>query len=204
MVRRYAQIQEASQWGKQASKRLHGCFKRGVSDISDSLKSSGTVLLVSLLIASKAVLLMGMWLGYLSTITWWIITLQPLWPIESVQAAAPLQISHCEDRMYWLDGYSTIWDVGAYFSGSWDGGQMSDNLDFFGEVLGLILVFCLFHYYIIHIHAWRAVLRVHDVVINRWDVYFWDRHSGSNRTLFMTIMLLVVRYLCSAAVSVND
>ena len=43
---------------------------------------------------------------------------------------------------------------------------MGDNLELFGEVLGLFLVFCLFHYYIIHIHASRAELRVHDVGIN--------------------------------------
>jgi len=30
---------------------------------------------------------------------------------------------------------------------------MGDNLEFFSEVLGLFLVFCLFYYYIIHIHA---------------------------------------------------
>ena len=44
---------------------------------------------------------------------------------------------------------------------------MSENLEFFGEVLGLFLVFCLFSDYIIHIHACRAVLRVQDVGINR-------------------------------------
>jgi len=30
---------------------------------------------------------------------------------------------------------------------------MGDNLEFFGEVLGIFLVFCLSCYYIIHIHA---------------------------------------------------
>jgi hypothetical protein len=43
--------------------------------------------------------------------------------------------------------------VGWAFSGTLDGGQMGDNLEFFGEVLGLFLVFCLFEYYIIHIDA---------------------------------------------------
>jgi hypothetical protein len=69
MVRRGAQIQEASRRRKQASKSLNGSFKRGLSDSSDTLKSSETVLLVSLPITSKALLLMRMWLGYASTIT---------------------------------------------------------------------------------------------------------------------------------------
>jgi len=43
---------------------------------------------------------------------------------------------------------------------------MGDILEFFGEVLGLFLVFCLFYYYIIQIHTWRAVLRVHEVGID--------------------------------------
>jgi len=55
--------------------------------------------------------------------------------------------------MHWLDGCSRIRVVGAYFSGTLEGGQMGDNLEFFGEVLGLFLVFCLLYYYIIHIHA---------------------------------------------------
>jgi len=55
--------------------------------------------------------------------------------------------------MQWLDGCSRICVAGGYFSGTLEGGQMRDNLDFFGEVFGLFLVFCLFYYYIIHIHA---------------------------------------------------
>ena len=43
--------------------------------------------------------------------------------------------------------------MGGYFSGTLEGGQMGDSLEFFGEVLGLFLLFCLFCYYIIHIHA---------------------------------------------------
>jgi hypothetical protein len=69
--------------------------------------------------------------------------------------------------MHLLDGCSRICFVGGYFSGTLEGGRMGDNLEFFGEVLGLFLVFCLFCYYIIHIHAGRAVLRVHDVGIDR-------------------------------------
>jgi len=44
-------------------------LQRGLSDRSDTLKSSETVLLVALPITSKALLLMRMWLGYVSTIT---------------------------------------------------------------------------------------------------------------------------------------
>jgi len=36
--------------------------------------------------------------------------------------------------------------VGGNFSGTLEGGWMGDNLDFFGEVLGLLLVLCLFQY----------------------------------------------------------
>jgi len=43
--------------------------------------------------------------------------------------------------------------VGGYFSGTLEGGRMGDNLEFLGEVLGLLLVVCLLYYYMIHIHA---------------------------------------------------
>jgi hypothetical protein len=43
--------------------------------------------------------------------------------------------------------------VGGDFSVTLQGGQMGDNLEFFGEVLDLFLVCCLFYYYIFHIHA---------------------------------------------------
>jgi len=55
--------------------------------------------------------------------------------------------------MHWLDSCLMISVVGGYFSGTLEGGRMGDNLEFFGEVLGPFLVFCLFYYYIIHIHA---------------------------------------------------
>jgi len=55
--------------------------------------------------------------------------------------------------MHWLDGCLRIRILGGYFSGTLEGGQMVDNLEFFGEILGLFLVFCLFYNYIIHIHA---------------------------------------------------
>jgi len=34
--------------------------------------------------------------------------------------------------------------VGGYFPGTLEIGRMGDNLEFFGEVLGLFLVFCLY------------------------------------------------------------
>jgi hypothetical protein len=57
------------------------------------------------------------------------------------------------DAMSILDGCSRIRIVGGYFSGTMKGGQMGDNLEFIGEVLGLRLVLCLLYYYIILIHA---------------------------------------------------
>jgi len=56
--------------------------------------------------------------------------------------------------------------VGGYFSGTLEGGPIGDNFEVFGEVLGPDLVFCLFYYFIGHIHAWRAVLEVYDIGIN--------------------------------------
>jgi len=172
MLRCCAQIQEASQQPKEAYKSSNGSFPGGLSGSSDKLESSDTVLLVSLPITRKALLLMWMWLGYTSTIKLWILPLQVLWPIESVHRAAQLQISHCEDGMHRLDGCSRISVVGGYFSGTLEGGRMGDNLECFGEVLGLFLVFCLFYYDIGHIHAWRAVPRVPDVKNNHWDTCF--------------------------------
>ena len=43
---------------------------------------------------------------------------------------------------------------------------MGHNLEFLVEVFCLFLVYCLFYYYIGHIHACRAVLGVHDVGID--------------------------------------
>jgi len=45
-----------------------------------------------------------------------------------------------------------LW-VGGYFTGTPEGGRIGDNLEFFVEVLGLFVVFCLFYYYIGCIHA---------------------------------------------------
>jgi len=106
MLRHSTQIQEASQRLQQASNISNGNFKRGLSHSSDTLKSSETVLLVSLPITNRAIFPMRMWLGYPSIITLWILPLQELWRIGSVQATARLQISRYEDVLHWLDGCS--------------------------------------------------------------------------------------------------
>ena len=43
--------------------------------------------------------------------------------------------------------------VGGYISITLEGGRMGDNLECFGEVLGLFVVFCLYYDYISHMHA---------------------------------------------------
>ena len=188
MGRRGAQIQEDSWQRKQASKRFNSGFNQGITDSSDTLKSSGIVLLLSLQNTGNAFCLMRMWLGYASMITFWILPLQAVWPIGSIQPASQLQICRCENGMHWLDGCSRICIVGGYISETLEGGRMGDNLELFGCVLCVFLVFWVFHYYIIHIHTWRTVLRVHDVGINHWNIDFWETHSGSNRTRCMAIM----------------
>jgi hypothetical protein len=100
--------------------------------------------------------------------------------------------------MHCLDSGSRIWIVGAYFFGTSEGEWMGDNWEFFSESLGLFLVFSLFYYYIIHIQTWRAVLRVHDVGIDHWHMYFRDGHSGCDRTLCLAILWLIVWYLYTA------
>jgi len=111
------------------------------------------VLIVSLPITISASLLMRISLAYLGMITLCILPQQVLWPIGRVHAATQLEISCCEDGMHWLDGCLRICIVGGYFSGTLEGGQMGNNLQLFGVVLGLFLVFSLFYYYIGHIHA---------------------------------------------------
>jgi len=188
MVRLSAQIHAASPPRNQASKHLNRSFKQILSDSSNTLKSSNTVLLVSVQSTSQASFLMRMWHGNASTITLWILPPQALWPKGILQAATQLQISGCEDGMRWLASCLRIWVVRGNFSYTLEGGQMGDNWEFFGEVMGFFLVFCLFYYYIIHIHACRAVLDVHIVGINRWDFCLWEMHSGSDSTPCMAIM----------------
>jgi len=149
-------------------------------------------------VPSKTLLLMRIWLGYLNTIMVRILLPQALWPVEGVQAASQLQIGCCEDGKYWQDGCSWIRVVGGYFSAIWMGWWMRNNLEFFGEDLGLFLLVCVLYYYTTHILARRAQLRVHDVGIHRWADCFWTQHSGSNWTLCMAIMNLAVQYWCLA------
>jgi len=145
-----------------------------------------------------------MWLGTARTITLWILLLRALLPMGSVEAAAQEQIRHCKVGMHWLDGWWRIVIVAVYFSGTLEGGWIGDCLEFAGEVLSLFWVFCVHYDYISHIHAWRAVFRVHHVGIYRLDADFWEMHSGSDRTPCKAIMWLVVDYLHPAEVSPND
>jgi len=131
ILRRGAQIQEASQCRKPASKHSNGIFKGILSDSSNTLMSSKTVLLVSLLFTSKVLFLIRMWLGCMSTITLWILPLRTHWPKECVVAAAWLQISRCEDGMHWMHDCQKISFVRGYFCSTLAGGQMGDNLEFF-------------------------------------------------------------------------
>jgi hypothetical protein len=57
--------------------------------------------------------------------------------------------------------------VGGYFSGTLEGGLMGDNLEFFGEVLGRFLVFCLLYYYFVQIDAQHAEWRIHNIGMNQ-------------------------------------
>jgi hypothetical protein len=68
-----------------------------------------------------------------------------------VQAATHLKITWCADGMRWLDGCSKISVWNGCFPTTLEGRWMGDYLEFFGVVLGLILMFCMFSYYIIHV-----------------------------------------------------
>jgi hypothetical protein len=105
------------------------------------------MILVCLPLRSNALLLMRMWLGFVSTITLWILPLQALWPIETGQAGTQREIHSCQDGMHWVNGCLRISVVGGYFSDTLECGQMGDSLEFFGEVFGLFLVFCLSLHY---------------------------------------------------------
>ena len=99
---------------------------------------------VTLSITSKLSLLMRTWFGYTNMITLWILPLWALWQIGSVKSAIRLHISHSEDEMHCMVDCSKICIEGGYFSATLEGGRMGDNLELFGQVLGLFLVFCLF------------------------------------------------------------
>jgi len=101
----------------------------------------------------KSLLLMRMWLAYVSTVKLSILLLWALCAIGSMQSGTQLEIGCCGNGMNRLDRCSRIRVVGGYFSGTLEGGLMGDNLEIFGEVLGVCLLFYLFYYYIGHIHA---------------------------------------------------
>jgi hypothetical protein len=126
------------------------------------------------------------------------------WQIGSVQASSQLEMGRCEGIMHSLVISWRMCVVGGYFSHTLEGGQMGDNLEIFGKVLGFLFLLCLFFYYICHIHVWMAGLIVHHVGISCWKASFCERHSGSNRTQCMAIMSVVVQYLYSAEVCPND
>jgi len=183
IVRLGTQIQEASQRRKESFKSLYGSFNTGWSDSSDSLKSIRNCALGLFADYEQCHVADDTVAWLCEQDHWWIFPLQAPRAIGIVQPAAQLQISHCEDGMDWLVRCWMICILSAYFPGTLEGGRMGDNLEFFGEVVGLFLVFCVLYYYIIHIHAWRAVLRVYNVGSNHWDVCFWEGHSGSDMTL---------------------
>jgi len=137
MLRHSSQFQESSQQRKQALKSSNWSFNGRLSFRSDTLMPSETVRFVSLPITRNEWLMTTMWLGYASTITLEILLLQALWRMGSIQVAAQLLISHCEEEMHWLDSCSRICVVGGYISGTLESGWMGDNLVLFGEVLGL-------------------------------------------------------------------
>jgi hypothetical protein len=56
-----------------------------------------------------------------------------------------LQIDPCEDGMYLLNGFLRISFVGGYFSGTLEGGQMGNNLEFF---IRFLVSFWCFDYFI--------------------------------------------------------
>jgi len=104
MVRCGAQIQQNPHRPKQATKSLNGNTESCFTDTSYTLKSTDTVLFVFLLIRTKAMMLMRIWLGYASTIKLEIQPLQDFWAKGSMQGAAQVQISLCENWMHCLDG----------------------------------------------------------------------------------------------------
>jgi len=93
-LRRSSQILEAFPQWKQASKSSKGSFKKGLSDSSETLKSSKTMLLVCFLITSKGLLLMTMWLGHTSRMTLWILPLWAICPIGTFQVVGHGQSNH--------------------------------------------------------------------------------------------------------------
>jgi len=159
---------------------------------------------VSFSITSKALFLMRMSPSYLRGMTLWILLLWDSWPIECAQGATNLHSWRCDDGMHWLDGCSRICAMGGYISGNLEGGWMGDNLECFGDVLGLFLVLSSISYNFGHIHAWWAVMRVHDVGSKRSDTLFCKSYSGGDWTLCMAIVWQDISYRNLADISPND
>jgi hypothetical protein len=196
--------QDASGSQKQDSKDLTGSFKNTLSVCSDRLKSSETVIMVSLPITTNGLLLISMWLVYASTITFSILPLQVLCLLGNAKAVAQLPMSYLDDVMHCHDSCWRICIAGGYFSDTLEGGRMGDNLQFFRHVLGLFLVIGWFYYFIIHIPAWRAVVKVHKVGIEGWAKHFCEQHDSRDLTLRLAIMSLVVQYFHRPVVSPKD
>lgn len=145
-----------------------------------------------------------MWLGYRRTIRLWILATKTFQPIGSVQTATHTHSSYWEDGIHWRDDCLRIRVVGGCLSGILNSGWIGDNLDSFREIFSLFLGFCLFIYYIGHIDACRAVLKVHCVGFNLWDTCLREMHSGSNRTPCMAITYLAIQVIYPAEVSPHD
>jgi len=181
------QIPDTSRNSKLASINSNDDLNGALSNPIETLMSSQIALLVSLSLTSEALWQMRMWLAYTSTITLWIFLLQALGPICSIQPAVQPKVCYCQDGIQWLDYWWRICIGGGCFSSTLEGGRMGENWEFFGQVVGLFLVFCELYWYIIQIHAWSAILSVCNVAIVCWDVSFEDWHCESNRTLCMGI-----------------
>jgi len=137
------QIQVAFWWQNKAFKWSKGSIQGALSACSNTLRSSETMLFVFLPISTKRLCLIRMWLSYASTITLWIVPLHTLWPVGSVQAAAQLQISYCEDGMHWLDSCSKICIVGGYFLALWSVDRWVIIWSFwwgFGSLFGVLFI----------------------------------------------------------------
>jgi len=106
---------KASRNRTQGSTSPNESINEGISGGNNTSKPSETILFISLPILKEGLLLVMMWLGYVGTITLWILPPLALWPIDRVQAVTQQQSSHSEDWMHWLDGHSRISVVGGYF-----------------------------------------------------------------------------------------
>jgi hypothetical protein len=103
-----------------------------------------TVLVLVMPVQSSTLMLMRIWPGYLSMMTFEILLWRAFWKVGSLYSAAQLHISYYENGIYLPDGCSRHCVVGGFFSCTLQGGQMGDNLEFFGDILGLFMALGLF------------------------------------------------------------